>query len=497
MKPDGEIALTELPAFEPVRVLCIGDIMLDRFIFGEVKRISPESPVPIIQMKRTSNVPGGAANVARNVAALGGRCSIIGVVGDDPTGRELAGLIESGVAIVPVLVVDGSRPTIEKIRFVAQGHHLLRADREDAAAIASVAEDAILAHVEALIADHDVVVLSDYAKGVLTDRVISGTIASARAAGVPVVVDPKSRTLVRYAGATVLTPNAKEVFEATGIEVKDDTSAAAAARDAMIAANVDAMLVTRSEAGMTLVQSDGAITHLGASAREVFDVVGAGDTVVATIALCLGAGMPLPGATGVANVAAGIVVGKQGTATVSRSELGDELVRLSRIGLSSSELKLVSGERAVMMRRQWEHDGLTVGFTNGCFDILHVGHVRILEFARGQCDRLIVGINSDASVTRLKGPSRPINNEDDRAQVIGAFGFVDAAVVFDEDTPYDLIAVLDPDVLVKGSDYTVEQVVGHDIIARRGGKVVLFDLVPGRSTSNIIAKSRANVESAS
>ena len=435
--------------------------------------------------------------MARNVAALGGRCTIVGVTGDDATGLELAGLIEDGVAVAPALVIDASRPTIEKIRFVAQGHHLLRADRENAIAIARDAEDAILAHVAALIADHDVVVLSDYAKGMLTDRVIAGSIASARAAGVPVVVDPKSRTLVRYSGATVLTPNAKEVFEATGIEVRDDASAAAAARDAMIAADVDAMLVTRSEAGMTLVESDGVVTHLGASAREVFDVVGAGDTVVATIALCLGAGMALPAATGIANAAAGIVVGKQGTATVSRSELGDELVRMSRIGLSSSELKIVSAERAIMMRRQWERDGLTVGFTNGCFDILHVGHVRILEFARAQCDRLIVGINADASVKRLKGPSRPINSEDDRAQVIGAFGFVDAAVVFGEDTPYDLIAALDPDVLVKGSDYTIEQVVGHDIIERRGGKVVLFDLVPGRSTSNIIAKSRANTETAS
>ncbi len=493
--------MSELPSFEPVRVLCVGDIMLDRFVFGDVRRISPESPVPIIQMQRTSNVPGGAANVARNVSALGGHCSIVGIVGDDPVGRELSVLLDSDAGrsagtIVPVLVADPSRPTIEKIRFVAQGHHLLRADREDAAAIPPAVEDAVLAQVAALIDSHDVVVLSDYAKGMLTNRVIAGTIASARAAGVAVVVDPKSRQLGRYAGATVLTPNAKEVFEATGIEVRDDASAAQAARAAMVAANVDAMLVTRSEQGMTLVEHDGATTHLGASAREVFDVVGAGDTVVATLALCIGAGMPLPASTGIANVAAGIVVGKQGTATVNRSELTEELTRLNRMGLSSSELKVVSADRAVQMRRQWESDGQTVGFTNGCFDILHVGHVRILEFARSQCDRLIVGVNSDASVKRLKGPSRPINTEDDRAQVIGAFGFVDAVVVFDEDTPYDLIARIDPDVLVKGSDYTVEQVVGHDIVERRGGRVVLFDLVPGRSTSNIIAKSRQDVETA-
>ena len=493
--------MSELPSFEPIRVLCIGDIMLDRFVFGDVRRISPESPVPIIQMQRTSNVPGGAANVARNVSALGGHCSIVGIVGDDQTGRELAGLIDGNAdghsgSIVAMLVADPARPTIEKIRFVAQGHHLLRADREIAVAIPEATEDAVLAQVAALIDSHDVVVLSDYAKGMLTDRVISGAIARARAAGVAVVVDPKSRQLARYAGATVLTPNAKEVFEATGIEPRDDHLAAQAARAAMVAADVDAMLVTRSEQGMTLVERDGATSHLAASAREVFDVVGAGDTVVATLALCIGAGMALPAATGIAIIAAGIVVGKQGTATVSRSELSDELSRVNRQGLSSSELKVVGADRAVLMRQQWESDGLTVGFTNGCFDILHVGHVRILEFARSQCDRLIVGINADASVKRLKGPTRPINTEDDRAQVIGAFGFVDAVVVFGEDTPYELIGRIDPDVLVKGSDYTVEQVVGHDIIERRGGRVVLFDLVPGRSTSNIIAKSRQNVETA-
>jgi D-beta-D-heptose 7-phosphate kinase / D-beta-D-heptose 1-phosphate adenosyltransferase len=484
------MAVTQLPAFEAIHVLCLGDVMLDRFVFGQVRRISPESPVPIIQMQRTSNVPGGAANVARNVAALGGRCTIVGVVGDDATGRELATLIEDGEAVMATLIPDASRPTIEKIRFVAQGHHLLRADREDTAPISARAEDALLAEIAARIATHDVLVLSDYAKGVLTDRVIAEAIACARAAGVPVVVDPKHRHLVRYAGATVLTPNAKEVFEATGIEAQDDAGAAAAARAGMIAANVEAMLVTRSEHGMTLAQSDGTISHMPASAREVFDVVGAGDTVVATLALCLGAGMPLPDAAPVANAAAGVVVGKHGTATVTRSELVDELGQLNHIGLSSSQIKVMPADRAADLRRQWERDGLTVGFTNGCFDILHVGHVRILEFARSHCDRLIVGINSDASVKRLKGPTRPVNIEDDRAQVIGAFGFVDAVVVFDDDTPLDLITQFQPDVLVKGADYTVDQVVGGDVVRARGGRVVLFDLVPGRSTSATIARSR-------
>jgi len=490
------MVLTELAAFESIRVLCIGDVMLDRFIFGDVKRISPESPVPILQMQRTSNVPGGAANVARNVAALGGHCTIIGVVGRDPPGRELGDLIGDSDALTPVLIEDPTRPTIEKIRFVSQGHHLLRADREDAVAISSPTERRILVEVDRLIGQHTVVVLSDYAKGVLTETVIAGVIARERSAGVPVVVDPKNRHFGRYAGATVLTPNAREIFEATGIEAHNDETAAAAGRAAMIAANVDAMLVTRSEQGMTLIEGDGAVTHLPAGAREVFDVVGAGDTVVATLSLCLGAGMALPEATAITNAAAGVVVGKHGTATVSRSELIDELGRLSRSGLSPSQLKIMPAARAVDLRERWHRDGLSVGFTNGCFDILHVGHVRILEFARSQCDRLIVGVNSDASVKRLKGPSRPINTEDDRGQVIGAFGFVDAVVVFDSDTPYDLIAQLGPDVLVKGSDYTVEQVVGHDIVEQRGGRVVLFDLVPERSTTNIIARSRANAETA-
>jgi len=489
--------MTDLPDFTQLRVLCVGDVMLDRFVEGSVQRISPESPVPIVLRGETSSVPGGAANVGRNISALGGRCTLIGAVGDDLIGQELRVLLAACGRVDPVLVVDAARPTIEKVRYVAQGQHMLRVDREVPGDVSGQAAQAIIDEVAARIAGHDVLVLSDYAKGVLTDAVIAGVIAQARRAGVPVVVDPKSARLARYNGATLVTPNAKETMEATGIAIVEDVDAERAGAMALADAEIGAMLITRAGRGMSLVSRDGETAHLPASAREVFDVVGAGDTVVATLALCLGGGMALADAARIANAAAGLVVGKHGTATVTRSELADELVRLSRTGLVSSQLKVVSAPRAATLRAQWEREGLTVGFTNGCFDILHVGHIQILEFARSQCDRLIVAVNDDASVRRLKGPTRPINHEADRAQILGAFGFVDAVTVFSEDTPYELIEALQPDVLVKGSDYAIEQVVGHDIVQRRGGRVVTFDLVPGRSTSNIIARTQGLPEKTS
>lgn len=483
--------MSELPDFTKIRVLCVGDVMLDRFVEGSVQRISPESPVPIVLRQNTTNVPGGAANVGRNVSALGGRCTLVGAVGDDPIGAELQALLSACGRIDPVMVVDAARPTIEKVRFVAQGQHLLRVDREQPGDVSREGARDIVAEVEKRIADHDVLILSDYAKGVLTDALIADVIAAARKAGVPVVVDPKSPRLGRYAGATVVTPNANETMEATGIVVVEDADAERAGTAALAMADIAAILITRAGRGMSLVDRNGEVAHLSASAREVFDVVGAGDTVVATLALCLGSGMEMTDAARLANAAAGLVVGKHGTATISRSELADELARLSHVGLVPSQLKVISASRAVALRSQWEREGLTVGFTNGCFDILHVGHIQILEFARAQCDRLIVAVNDDASVRRLKGPSRPINHEADRAQILGAFGFVDAVTVFSEDTPYELIRVLQPDVLVKGADYAIEQVVGHDIVQQRGGRVVTFDLVPGRSTTNIIARTRA------
>ncbi|WCT75195.1 D-glycero-beta-D-manno-heptose-7-phosphate kinase [Sphingomonas naphthae] len=485
-----------LPDFESIAILVVGDVMLDRFMKGVVQRISPESPVPIIHLKATESVPGGAANVGRNISALGGRCTLIGCVGEDAAAAELAFQLSTCGRITPALIAEAGRPTIEKTRFVAQGQHLLRADREEPGDIAAATGQAIVKTVADQIGEHQVVVLSDYAKGVLTPEVVAGIIAVARAAGVPVVVDPKTPDFRRYAGATVVTPNAKEALAATGIDPHEDEGAEQAGGIALSGTDIEAILLTRAERGMSLLRPDQAPVHIPASARDVFDVVGAGDTVIATLSLCLGAGLALPEAATIANAAGGVVVGKRGTATVSRSELHEELARLSSLGMSSPNSKVADLDLAITRRRLWERDGLTVGFTNGCFDILHVGHVGILEFARAHCDRLIVAVNADSSVKRLKGPSRPINSESDRAQIIAALGVTDLVVVFEEDTPKELIEALQPDLLVKGADYTIDQIIGADTVLARGGTVLTYELVPGRSTTNIIARASAPAEAA-
>lgn len=478
--------MSPLDAFSRVRVLCIGDVMLDRFIEGTVKRISPESPVPVLSVNGENAVPGGAANVARNIAAQGGHCTLIGVVGQDAVAEQLRQAISKTALVDAHLVAAPGRPTTEKVRFVAHGQHMLRTDTENASAISPETERMVLDTAAALIERHQVVVLSDYAKGLLTETLVQGVIGMAQARSIPVIVDPKSKTFERYAGATVVTPNAKEVFDACGIDPTDDDAKAVAAGDLLrLQARIGAVLVTRAHRGMTLVGPDGH-EHIRASAREVFDVVGAGDTVVATLALSLGAGNPLREAASLANLAAGIVVGKRGTATVSHAELLDELQRLGQGGLSRLEEKVMDLASAVQMIDEWRQDGQKVGFTNGCFDILHVGHLSILGYAKAQCSRLVVGVNSDASVKRLKGPERPINTEDDRALLLAGLAAVDAVVVFDEDTPLHLIERLLPDVLIKGADYTIDKIVGADVVMAHGGRVVTCPLVPGRSTTRIV-----------
>lgn len=475
-----------LEAFSHVQALCLGDVMLDRFISGSVKRISPESPVPVLSVDANTTVPGATANVARNIAAQGGRCTLISVVGQDVVADELTRCLASIHGVDTHWVREPGRPTTEKIRFVAHGQHMLRTDIEMTAPISSASEQQVLELVKQKIASHQVLVLSDYAKGVLTDKVVQGAISLAQAQGVPVIVDPKSKIFQRYAGATVVTPNAKEVFDACGIDPTDDDDKAIAAGELLrMDARIGAVLVTRAHRGMTLVGPDGH-AHIRASAREVFDVVGAGDTVVATLALSLGAGDPLHEAATLANLAAGIVVGKRGTATVSHAELLAELQRIGQGGLSWLEEKVMDLESAAQLINEWRQDGQKVGFTNGCFDILHVGHLSILGYAKAQCNRLVVGVNSDASVKRLKGPERPINTEDDRALLLAGLAAVDAVVIFDDDTPLQLIQRLVPDVLIKGADYTIDKIVGADVVMAHGGRVVTCPLVPGRSTTRIV-----------
>lgn len=474
--------------FDKVRVFCLGDVMVDCFVTGTVKRISPECPVPIFSRGSVVDFPGGAANVARNIDSLGGHCRLAGVVGDDQRGSALLKAFD-GTATTPHLVVDGSRPTTGKTRFVAQGQHVLRVDDEETAPIApgvaAQLHDVLVRH----IANHDVLVLSDYAKGVLTDDMLRDAIGLARARNIPVIVDPKSSDLARYSGASIITPNAHELELATGIRVVDDASAAAAAAQALTQTACDAILVTRSEKGMTLLARDGMPTHIASNAREIFDVAGAGDTVIAALALALGCGADLETAARVANVAAGIAVGRRGTAAISQSDLIAELSVLGRSGIGSPVTKILD-RRAVARRvAAWKRDGLKVGFTNGCFDLLHVGHLRLLEYSKRHCDRLVVALNSDASTRRLKGEARPINTEVDRAEILAALSMVDAVHVFGEDTPRELISLLVPDVLVKGADYRLEDIVGADIVLAAGGSVERFDLVPDKSSTRIIRKA--------
>lgn len=484
--------MLEIEQIKQVRVLCIGDVMLDRYLHSNVSRISPEGPVPVARVTRTENIAGGVANVARNIAALGAQATVTGVIGKDTTGRDLEMTLARDDGVQTRFVVTEQRPTTEKIRYVSQGQQLLRADREDAALLPDALEQQLLEVLEKEVALYDVVVLSDYAKGVLTKKVLGKAIALAREKGVPVVVDPKSSDLSRYAGATVITPNTKETMEATGIDPSNDEQAQAAGLKALQISQASALLVTRAEQGMSLVRAGLPAVHIRATAHEVFDVVGAGDTVVATLAVCLGSGLPLEEAAKMANMAAGIVVEKAGTATVSMFELLEAIKRQERKHDPQNSIRNKIGPLPELLQlcRQWQQQGLKVGFTNGCFDLLHVGHVSLLTFARAQCDRLIVGLNSDDSVRRLKGPSRPVNSEGDRAYVLAALQSVDAVVVFGEDTPESLIEALTPNVLIKGADYTVDQIVGAKHVLAHGGEVRTFELVPGRSSTKMIEKAR-------
>ncbi len=480
-----------------VRVLCIGDVMLDRFVSGHVKRISPESPVPVLSISGSQSFPGGAANVARNVASLGGSCTLVSVVGADAVARELQTSLQSIAGIRCDFTVSPDRPTTEKIRFVAQGQHMLRTDAEVTAAISSETAAELLAVIGRLAAEHDVLVLSDYAKGLLTDTVVRGAIDIAQARGLPVVVDPKSVDLRRYAGATVITPNSKEVLDATGIDPTDDDALAERAGTVILAdARVAAVLVTRAHRGMTLVAGGVPAVHIEASAREVFDVVGAGDTVIATLSLALGAQLELPAASRLANLAAGVAVGKRGTATVTQTELADEVMRSNHGSLQGLRSKIMSREDAAALAQTWRRNGFKVGFTNGCFDILHVGHLAILSFSRQNSGRLIVAVNSDASVRRLKEAGRPINSQNDRAMVLAALSAVDAVVIFDEDTPLEMIEMLSPDVLIKGADYSIDQIVGSAHVLGQGGKVITCELVPGKSTTRVVDTLRGRAGSA-
>ncbi len=439
---------------------------------------------------------GGAGNAARNIASLGARCLFVGLVGEDDAGKTLRAELGREPLIEPLLVVDPARPTTRKVRYVSEhfSTHMLRADWEQASPASDAIERKLIDTALAALPRADIVLLSDYAKGVLTARVIRNVIDAARKLNKRVIVDPKSANFAIYRGASLLTPNRKELVAASRSRAGTAAEIATAARELMLLADCPAMLVKQSEHGMTLVPGEGAPIHVPAQPVKVRDVSGAGDTVAAVLAVTLAAGAEWEAALRCANAGAAVSVGKQGTATVSLAELRRRL--LPPASLAAEEKIAVSAADLDSHLADWRKQDLRVGFTNGCFDILHPGHVRVLTQARATCDRLIVGLNSDASVKRLKGEGRPVQNERARAEVLAALEAVDLVAIFEDDTPLDLITRIRPSVLVKGGDYTREQVVGHEIVEAHGGEVVLVDILEGFSTTSLVKRAREGKDNA-
>jgi D-beta-D-heptose 7-phosphate kinase/D-beta-D-heptose 1-phosphate adenosyltransferase len=467
------------------RVLCIGDVMLDKFVYGDVSRISPEAPVPVCRVLSETVMLGGAGNVANNLAAIGVTVEFVSVIGSDKASDEIQSLIGSIDRIFPKFITDPKRKATIKERFLAGPQQLLRVDREETQNVGEDISDRIVTYAKKILKNVGALVLSDYGKGVLSTDIIRKLIDAANKVNCPVIIDPKGDDYRRYSGATVITPNRRELCEASGKEISDDMSAAAAAKSTVLKYDIENILVTRSAEGMTLV-SRTSVDHLPAEAREVFDVSGAGDTVAATLAAVLASGADLLDAARLANVAAGIVVGKTGTAVAEASEIIESLQRQNL--LSSSALKILPLKAAEVQVSRWRKRGERIGFTNGCFDLIHPGHVAILAKSRAACDRLVVGLNLDASVKRLKGNSRPVQNETSRASVLASLASVDLVVLFAEDTPVKLIEALKPDVLAKGADYAVEDVVGAEFVQSYGGKILLVDLEEGQSTTDTIER---------
>ena len=467
-----------MPRFDQAPVLVVGDVMLDRYWHGATSRISPEAPVPVVRVEQHEDRPGGAANVALNLAALGAPAFLVGVTGEDEAAASLADSL-GAVGVTTRFQRIAGQPTIVKLRVMSRHQQLLRVDFEEPFRTDA---EALARETEALLDQVRVLVLSDYGKGALKNH--QALIQAARKRNIPVLADPKGKDFSIYRGASLITPNLSE-FEAIVGRCQDENELVAKGLKLLGDLDLGALLVTRGEHGMTLLRPGHPALHLPARAREVFDVTGAGDTVISTRAGALAAGEDLPQAVALANLAAGIVVGKLGTAAISAPELRRAVQREQ-----GSERGVLGLEQLLLAIEDARAHGEKIVFTNGCFDILHAGHVSYLEQARAQGDRLIVAVNDDASVCRLKGPGRPINSVDRRMAVLAGLGAVDWVVSFSEDTPERLLAQVRPDVLVKGGDYSVDQVVGADIVAGYGGEVRVLGLVPNSSTTAIVEKIR-------
>jgi D-beta-D-heptose 7-phosphate kinase/D-beta-D-heptose 1-phosphate adenosyltransferase len=479
----GIIALVE-SGWHSVRALVVGDVMLDKYIWGDVERISPEAPVPVVRAAWHNERPGGAANVAMNLAGLGACVTVAGFGGgDDEQARLESMLAEAGVE--PALTAVEAIPTTTKLRIFSGNQQMMRLDTEAAPSPSSAAYAKLLKSVSTALPTADVVVLSDYAKGVLTEAVSRSIIAEAGKLGVTVLVDPKQRDFSRYHGATTICPNLKELSAAIGEPFADIDRVLAAGQAALGSLDMDFMVVTLGDKGIAVLRKDSRL-HAPAVVRQVYDVSGAGDTVIAVLALALACDVEIETAVQLANLAAGIVVNKAGTVPIQREEL---------LGALSQELALHMDEKILPLKRllsrvtMWRSAGDRVVFTNGCFDILHIGHITLLEEARRKGDRLIVALNSDASVRQIKGPLRPIVGEHERARILAALSAVDAVIVFNESTPLKLIEAIRPNVLVKGGDYCEEAVVGAREVRVWGGRVELIPLVEGISTTRLIART--------
>ena len=476
-----------IAAFKEARILCLGDVMLDRFIYGQVSRISPEAPIPVLSSAARQAMLGGAGNVARNIEALGAHCILAAVVGDDEAGEQIQAQCAAANGITARLAVEAGRPTTMKSRYVAGGQQLLRVDDETVSGITDAAVAALLQTVEAALSDVAAVVLSDYGKGALGVEFLRQVIERARAAGVAVIADPKGRNFSRYGGAQLVKPNRVELELETGLSCGSDAEVAAAAQTVLAQSGVERLLVSRSDKGVSLIEAGGEPYHMAAQTIQVFDVSGAGDTVAATVAAVIAAGGDYREAALLANLAGGIVVAKTGTAVVTAGELARAV---NDAAPTLPAAKVMAGDRIIARVARWRAAGFRIGFTNGCFDLLHPGHIALLSEARQHCDRLIVAINSDASVKRLKGPERPLQTADARAEILAALAAVDAVCVFEDDTPVQLLEALQPDLLIKGGDYGPDGVVGADLVQAYGGEVRVARHVQGATTSGLIAKSR-------
>ena len=482
------VALIE-SGWRQVPILVVGDVMLDRYIWGDVERISPEAPVPVVRTSLQDEKPGGAANVAMNLAGLGASVSVCGFAGGDPEQEQLESLLaEAGVE--PLLTPVPGAATTTKLRILSGNQQMMRLDTDPPpSSYPGGAYDDLLQRALAALPNAAVVVLSDYAKGVLTEQVCQALVKAARSRNIPVLVDPKQRNFTRYRGATAICPNRKELAVATGEPATDLHRLLAAGQAMLRSLQVEFMAVTLGEKGIAVLRPDSCL-HVPAVVRQVYDVSGAGDTVIAVLALAMACGVEIESAAHVANVAAGIVVSKAGTVPIQRDEL---------LGALSPEIALHMDDKVLPLEcllgrvAGWRAAGQRVVFTNGCFDLLHIGHITLLEQAHQKGDRLIVGLNSDSSVRRVKGSPRPLVGEQERAKILAALSSVDAVVLFDENTPLKLIEAIRPDVLVKGGDYTEEDVVGAYEARAWGGRVELIPLVEGVSTTRLIAKSVAGV----